>query len=210
MCLWNDCSYRFSAKACKANAVHVSGHLTTTKSMQCLWNGCHEVLGSFDALAYHISHLHGVPNQLTMQTTMQYCYEHNVWYASERMWVAHLQKRHLEPLNDFCGLIRRNGVVLVAAHCLFCLSQESEPLRTRLAQFDDIFTLHEHMKKHKIELDAFSAVCPYPLCEDILQSAPAFWEHATSIHGVPPFGPQRLDLNARQLTAAMRMSYLVT
>jgi hypothetical protein len=196
-CLWNDCSHRFRANACKANTTHVTDHLRATQSMQCLWDSCYEVLENFDALAYHISQSHGLPNQLTTHTTMQYCYEHNVWCASERMWNAHLQERHLKPLNDFCGLIRRNGIVLVAGYCLFCLSKESEPLHTRLAQFSDIFILHEHMKKHKVELDAFPAVCPHPLCEDSLQSKDAFWEHATFVHGIPPFGPQRLDLKRK-------------
>jgi hypothetical protein len=150
-------------------------------------------MNSLEGLSYHVSSKHGIPTEHTTYTFMQYCYEHNLWAKSERVWTSHLKHHHLNTLNDYCGLIRRGGVVVVAAYCLFCLGNLKETLHVRFAQHHDIFDLHKHMKAHTTELNALPAVCPHPRCEDHLESEADFWEHANSVHGVPPFGPRRID-----------------
>jgi hypothetical protein len=102
-------------------------------------------------------------------------------------------REHLTRMNDFCGLIRHAGVVMVAAHCLFCLGDVSLPITTRFTQFHDVFTLHKHMKEHLAERTDPLTVCPlYPRCKDPIDSDDAFWEHAQSVHGTPPFGACRV------------------
>jgi hypothetical protein len=150
------------------------------------------VLDGLEDLVYHVSMLHRIPNEYTTYTFMQYWYEHNVWAASKRMWNAHLESKHLQSLNDLWGIVRRGGVVVVTAYCLFCLGNTAASLHTRFAQFHDVFDLHEYMKKHTQQLDELQSVCPHPLCDDHLNSVPAFWEHANSVHGVAPFGPSRI------------------
>jgi hypothetical protein len=144
-------------------------------------------------LSYYVSTAHGIPTEHTTHTFMQYCYEHNLWAKSERVRTAHLEHHHLKPLNDYCGLIRRGGVVVVAAHCLFCLGNEEKTPHDRFAQYPDTYDLHKHMKTHITELIALPTVCPYPLCETRIESEAHFWEHANSAHGIPPFGPQRIN-----------------
>jgi hypothetical protein len=53
---------------------------------------------------------------------MHYCFEHDGWYRSDQQWVQHLELYHLPEINNYCGLIRLDGVVVVAAHCLLCLA----------------------------------------------------------------------------------------
>jgi hypothetical protein len=43
------------------------------------------------------------------------------------------------------------------------------------------------------QLIALPTVCPHPLCETRIESEAYFWEHANSAHGVPPFGPRRIN-----------------
>lgn len=49
------------------------------------------------------------------------------------------------------------------------------------------------MKTHITQLIALPTVCPHPLCETRIESEGHFWEHANSAHGIPPFGPQRIN-----------------
>lgn len=93
-------------------------------------------------------------------------------------------------MNDYCGLIKDGGVVVVAAHCLFCIGADA-PLAVRFAQFSDVFVLHKHMKEHLATV-CTPVVCPHPLCKEHLDSETEFWDHATTVHGVPPFGPRRV------------------
>jgi hypothetical protein len=193
VCLWNDCCHRFTGRNSRSYVAHITDHLRQNISRQCLWNGCHIVMDSLEGLSYHVSSEHRVPTEHTTHTFMQYCYEHNIWVKSERGWTSHLEHAHLKPLNDYCGLIRRGGVVVVAAYCLFCLGNVKDTLHSRFTQYHDIFDLHKHMRTHNAELNALPAVCPHPLCEDQLESEAGFWEHANSVHGVAPFGPRRID-----------------
>ena len=189
-CLWNDCYYRFNRKPCGSYSRHVTEHLEHSKLHQCLWDGCYEILRSHEDLTYHVSEKHRVPNEWTMLTKMHYCYEHDVWCRSDQIWDAHIQRQHLEKLNDYCCLIKECGVVVVAAHCLFCLGADAL-LAVRFAQFSDVFTLHKHIKEHLAREHA-PKLCPHPLCKDELSSESGFWSHATLVHGIPPFGPRRI------------------
>jgi hypothetical protein len=185
-CLWNDCYHRFNRRSCGSYSLHVDEHLKEMEAHQCLWDQCAQSFGDYKDLAAHISIEHGVPNEWTIPTKMHYCYEHNVWCHSERMWNEHLQRRHLELLNSYCGIIEERGVVVVAAHCLFCLGGY-KPLSVRFTQFPDVFRLHKHMKEH-IGRNGIPTVCPHPQCDDVVGSSAGFWSHAISVHGVPPFG----------------------
>ncbi|KAF2849805.1 hypothetical protein T440DRAFT_490368 [Plenodomus tracheiphilus IPT5] len=77
--------------------------------------------------------------------------------------------------------------------CVVCDKQlDCLPVTTRFTQFHDVFTLHKHMKEHLAEQDSPLSVCPlHPRCIDSLDSEDAFWEHAQSVHGTPPFGACR-------------------
>ncbi|KAF1363481.1 hypothetical protein EJ07DRAFT_152289 [Lizonia empirigonia] len=190
ICLWNDCRYRFNGKSCGAYSFHVSQHLQHSMAHQCLWDSCLRVFSSHEDLAVHIWEAHDVPSEWTTYTKMHYCYEYDVWCCSDRTWNTHLQKKHLEVLNDYCGLIKEGGAVVVAAHCLFCIGADA-PLALRFAQFSDVFVLHKHMKEH-LTTGCTLKVCPHPLCEEHLTSEGEFWDHATTVHGIPPFGPRRV------------------
>ena len=177
------------------------------KANQCLWNNCFQSFNSFKALAYHVSDAHRVPNDWTMLTKMHYCYEHDEWCQSDQQLTQriahehlahkhlahkHLAHKHLAHMNNFCGLIRLAGVVVVAAHCLFCLGDVSLPIATRFTQLHDVFTLHKHMKEHLVRKKDPLSVCPlYPRWKDSLDSDHALWEHAQPVHGTPPFAACR-------------------
>jgi hypothetical protein len=186
-CQWDDCDFRFRWKTCGSYANHVTEHLQRTRSNRCLWRGCHRRFDAYEELAFHISDEHGAPNHWTMLTAMRYCYEHDTWCRSEQEWVHHIKTCHAPQLNDFCGLIRLSGVVVVAAHCLFCLGDEKLPITERFQQFPDVFVLHKHMKRHLDLLDTPMSLCPHPRCDDQVESDRAFWTHAHSVHGTPPF-----------------------
>jgi hypothetical protein len=190
-CAWNDCNSSFRGKSCGINSLHVTRHLRDIRTHQCLWDGCHQTFESHEKLAYHVSNKHRVPNEWTVLTRMHYCYEHDGWCQSEQQWVQHLELHHLPELNNFCGLIRLDGVVVVAAHCVLCLGDSHAPLQVRFLQFDNPFDLHKHMKEHLAQLEAPPSVCPHPHCQDMLGSEDKFWSHAETVHGMPPFGPRR-------------------
>jgi hypothetical protein len=188
-CQWHDCGFRFQKKSCDVNSSHVTEHLKRMGLRQCLWNSCLKEFHSYEALAYHVSTEHRIPNDWTMLTKMHYCYEHDLWCRSEQQWVQHIKIEHFLRLNDFCGLIRQGGVVVVAAHCIFCLGNVSLPVETRFAQFHDAYVLRKHMKQHLLGRSDPLSVCPHPQCEDTLDSDSAFWEHANAVHGCPLFEP---------------------
>jgi hypothetical protein len=48
-------------------------------------------------------------------------HRHVIWCCSDQIWDAHLQRKHVELLKDDFGSIKECGVVVVAAHCIFCL-----------------------------------------------------------------------------------------
>lgn len=153
-CAWNDCNSSFRGKSCGINSLHVTRHLRDIRTHQCLWDSCHQTFESHEKLAYHVSNKHRVPNEWTVQTRMHYCYEHDGWCQSEQQWVQHLKLHHLPELNNFCGLIRLDGVVVVAAHCVLSLGDSHAPLQVRFPQFDNPFDLHKHMKEHLAQLEA--------------------------------------------------------
>jgi hypothetical protein len=185
ICQWHCCSFRFRGRTCGHNSLHVTGHLQRMKARQCLWNACLEVFESYEKLAYHVSAKHSVPNDWTMLTKMHYCYEHDFWCCSEQQWVQHIRHDHFLHLNEFCGLIRQAGVVVIAAHCLLCLGDILLPMATRFAQFPDLAVLQKHMKQHLSQLSSPLTSCPHPRDSDLLASESAFWEHANSVHGSP-------------------------
>ena len=168
-CAWNDCNSSFRGKSCGINSLHVTRHLRDIRTHQCLWDSCHQTFESHEKLAYHVSNKHRVPNEWTVQTRMHYCYEHDGWCQSEQQWVQHLKLHHLPELNNFCGLIRLDGVVVVAAHCVLSLGDSHAPLQVRFPQFDNPFDLHKHMKEHLAQLEA-----PPPIC----LSTPSLPRHA--------------------------------
>jgi hypothetical protein len=185
-CLWNDCCYRFNRKTCGSYFLH----LQQSRLHQCLWAGCDKLLESHEGLAYHVSDERRVPNEWTTLTKMHYCYEHGIWCRSDQIWDTHLQRKHLELLNDYCGLIKECGVVVVAAHCMFCLGADA-PLAVRFAQFSDDFQLHKNMKEHLKE-GRTPTICPHRLCTNELSSEFNLWNHATTVHCIPPFGQRRV------------------
>ena len=174
-CQWLDCGFRFHRGTCGSYSIHVTEHLIRMKAHQCLWSSCYYQAKGFQELAYHLSHAHRVPNDWTMLTKMHYCYEHDEWCRSDQQWTQHITREHLTRMNDFCGLIRHAGVVMVAAHCLFCLGDVSLPITTRFTQFHDVFTLHKHMKEHSAERTDPLTVCPlHPRCTDPIDLDDAF------------------------------------
>jgi hypothetical protein len=92
--------------------------------------------------------------------------------------------------NDYCGLIKECGVVVVAAHCMFCLGADA-PLAVRFAQFSDDFQLHKNMKEHLKE-GRTPTICPHRLCTNELSSEFNLWNHATTVQCIPPFGQRRV------------------
>jgi hypothetical protein len=88
--------------------------------------------------------------------------------------------------------VKERGVVVAAAHCLFCLG-DGQSLSICFTQFHDFYDLHKHMKCH-IEKSRTPKMCPHSHCEDTLSSKSEFWTHATSIHGTPSFGYRRTFL----------------
>jgi hypothetical protein len=188
-CQWNDCGYKFKLKSDGTYTNHVSNHLIRNKSNQCLWGHCGFLAPSIQELALHVSEKHGVPNDLTTPTRMYFCYEHGQYFAAEFDWLKHCAL-HRDRLTDFCGLIRRHGIVMVGAHCLFCLNDGGLDFGSRWRQFADPFTLHVHMKEH-LASSGPPSTCPHPKCDDKLGSESAFWAHASSVHGIPPLGPTR-------------------
>jgi hypothetical protein len=162
------------------------------ESHQCLWKGCKQIFENTSQLAHHVSETHHVPNERTLPTRMHYCYEHDLWCASDEIWAQHIRLSHFPKLNDYCGLIRCGGVVVIAAHCLICLGDKDVSIAVRFTQFSDANMLHQHMKAHLAQLQGPVTNCPHPRCNDLLDSENAFWEHAISVHSVPPFGPSKV------------------
>lgn len=191
-CHWNDCLFAFKNKKHETCLRHVTRHIAENKSHQCMWGRCHESFDSHEALAYHLSKKHSVPTEWTTLTNVRYCFEHNRWYRGNHVWDVHLRKTHLPELNDFCGLIRQGGAILVAAHCLFCIGNTTASLLDRFLQFSDVCVLHRHMKAHLVDA-VYPLECPHTSCSTSLHTENLFWEHAVSVHGIPP-------LHAAQIT----------
>lgn len=188
-CQWNDCGHLFKSRTPGSYSRHMSEHIKINQQHQCLWDRCgFQGRGHFQLLR-HVSQEHQVPNEYTTTTRCHYCYEHSEYFLSDMTWQAHVSQ-HLRNLNDFCGLIRRSGLVIVAAHCLFCLGNLRESIIKRFTQFHDVFELHRHMKQHLVA-DGCPSICPHPQCQDTIESDTEFWTHANAVHGIPPFGPKR-------------------
>jgi hypothetical protein len=188
-CEWNNCNFRFRDKSCDMYSTHVTNHLLRMKSHRCLWASCIGIFNHARDLARHLSEAHDVPNERTLPTKHHYCYEHDVWCDSLDIWRQHILLEHFPHLNDYCGLLRIGGVVVIAAQCLFCLGDSQRLIEDRFAQFHDVNVLHQHMKTHLTKIQNFPLECPHPRCQERCTSAAAFWDHAISVHGVPPFGP---------------------
>jgi hypothetical protein len=60
----------------------------------------------------------------------------------------------------------------------------------RFTQYHDVYALHKHMKEHLADKN-YPSRCPHPLCETPLGSESLFWNHAVSVHGIPPFSVPR-------------------
>jgi hypothetical protein len=175
-CRWHDCGRRFDGHSpCGSYSNHITDYLKQMQTPQYLWNGCFQTFRSVGSLAHHVSAEHCVPNDWTMLTEMHYCYKHNAWCKSKEQWEQYIRIQHLPNLGDYCGMIQLQGVVVVAAHCLFCLGNTGLPLTGRFHQFPNPYTLNKHMQtKHQVELAGISS-CPHPRCKDKLSTASAFW-----------------------------------
>ena len=169
---------------------HITDHLEANRAHQCFWNDYNQIVESQEELATHISKEQGIRIDWNTHTSIHYFYEHDVWCNSNRIWDAHLHFQHLQRLNEFCGLLKERGVGVVAAHCLFCLG-DTKLFSVRFAQYHDVFDLHKNMKGH-LEKSGTLKACPHPICKDILDLESHFWDHATSVHGIPPFGLCRI------------------
>ena len=174
------------------NSLHVTRHLVENKAHCCLWDGCGQTFTAYEDISHHVSQVHDIPNEWTIHTKMHYCFEHDTWCKSNLTWNFHLGTSHLNPLNRFTGLIRQGGVLIVAAHCLFCLGDERLFLARRFEQYRDNYTLRKHMKGHLETLSEPLQDCPHPLCEQRIHSEQHFWDHAIDVHGVPEPGPERI------------------
>lgn len=184
LCRWNDCHYRFEGNAEKCSR-HVTNHLVGIESSQCLWVRCRESYDSHEALSCHVTEKHGAPDAWTKLTDIRYCFEHNLWCCSTVQWEKHLERSHLPQLSDFCGLIRKNGAILVAGNCLFCIGNTEECLTSRFWQFFDAHSLRRHVENH-LKNALYPFKCPHPSCSTDLHTADLFWKHAVSVHGIPP------------------------
>ncbi|KAF2278993.1 uncharacterized protein EI97DRAFT_440482 [Westerdykella ornata] len=183
-CGWNSCNFYFARKSCNTYSKHVTSHLKANALSQCLWNHCGYTSGDEIDLAYHVSTVHEVPNEVTIPTKIHYCYEHGEYFAADGLWSKHC-RQHVEELNSYCGIIRRNRLVVVAGHCLFCLGDTAAAPEVRWCQFSEGYQLLKHMEGH-LQKDASPQTCPHPLCEDRFDSVDDFWKHAISDHGIPP------------------------
>jgi hypothetical protein len=147
-CAWDNCNYRFRDKSIDAYTTYIDNHLKRMRLHYCLWSFCGRAFTSAQKLARHVSEAYDVPNAGTIPTKHYYCYEYDTWCLSQDLWRQHILLDHFPHLNDYCGLLRIGGVVLIPALCLFCLGDGNRTLVDRFAQFPDVNKLHLHMKLH--------------------------------------------------------------
>ncbi|EOA89662.1 uncharacterized protein SETTUDRAFT_104713 [Exserohilum turcica Et28A] len=80
---------------------------------------------------------------------------------------------------------------IVSGCCSFC-EKNLDGLLDRFLQFSDVCVLHRHMKAHLVDA-VYPLECPHTSCSTSLHTENLFWEHAVSVHGIPP-------LHAAQIT----------
>jgi hypothetical protein len=168
ICRWHDCSYWFAGRTCRAYSNHVTEHVIRMKSHQCLWNSCSIAYLSQTDLAYHLSKNHCIPNKWIMLKMMAYWYEHDLRCRLEQQWEQHIRVFHFPNLGNYCGIMQLGGLVIVAAHCLFCLGDTKLASTNQYSQFADAFTLNKHMGKHILQLAGLLSLCPHPTCAQTL------------------------------------------
>lgn len=175
-CRWGQCRTNFEARSDS----EVCGHIGRHARLTCLWDDCWIDFEDKRGLRSHLIAEHEV--FAAMPTSDSYCHECRLWITSDEDWESHCLG-HLHEMDQFCGLIRWQGLIIRAQRCMFCLGDESIRASRRLLQFVQTSHLHKHLATHLARV-LWPLLCPHPRCTSILEDTRAFWIHANGVHKV--------------------------
>ncbi|THX79856.1 hypothetical protein D6D05_04782 [Aureobasidium pullulans] len=161
-------------------------HIKSSRDSVCWWNECKFSANSKTALATHLLDRHSLFSAVTLPTDVNFCYECGEWVESKTSWDSHCEAHmsKLSSLGPFCGQIVRNGVVIVAAKCVFCLGKIGTGFSRRFHQFADCYALHAHIDSHLSKVKDWPLVCPHPYCDYLSMHVEGFWLHLVQSHGI--------------------------
>lgn len=186
-CCWGSCSQSLERFNAVTIAQHMTDHVGRLRVHRCLWKRCGSLFANDAELSAHLDVVHHVPCISTARNAALFCHECSLWIHSKMLWEMHCND-HLSRLTRFCGIIRRFGLVVVAAHCPFCVGAAKREPSTRWHQFDDVHKLHKHIRQHLIPLSG-ALRCPHPLCPGEAASPDQLFFHFQTNHGMPPPQP---------------------
>jgi hypothetical protein len=117
------------------------------------------------------------------------CFHCNEWTLGSEAWNDHCQEHinNLETFPVWCDPLTHGGVLAIAGHCPFCLTDARLPATTRMYQFLNRRKWLEHVHKHVQDLDnGKPARCPHPQpsCAKFFESVLHLQFHLQDTHGI--------------------------
>lgn len=175
-CRWGECRANYEIWSDR----EVCGHIGRHARLTCLWNSRWMAFEDKRDMRSHIVAVHGV--FAAMPTPDSYCHGCRLWVTSDEECETHYFG-HLHDLDQFCGMIRWQGLVIRAQRCMFCIGDEAMRASRRLLQFVQPSHLHKHLATHLARVQP-PLLCPHPLCDSVLEDPRFFWVHANGVHKV--------------------------
>ncbi len=188
MCLWGNCREMHPVedqliKVAEHNSQHVNAE-TEQHPYRCRWIKCGSELPDKFALISHVRESHFMLTSMTLPKIF-YCHECSVWKMCKLDWEIHCQW-HIKNATSFCGFLWRQGCLIVAALCPFCIGKQNDLPSEQFRQFRHPEKLISHLKTHANLLDSLGPHrCPHPCCDTQLSSSDELIAHLISVHGLP-------------------------
>ena len=128
---------------------------------------------------------------------IHYCYLCFKWIVDET-WIDHCQ-RHLCSINSKrCGSITLCYTLMRPAYCPFCLGDKSLPAAERLASWTRDHHLWTHVNDDHAHKYVWPALCPHPLCDDLITDDHVLWQHLVDKHGLSHSRPDAISSHKRK------------
>jgi hypothetical protein len=198
-CQWNGCAISLKEMDYKSIQKHIKAHFVPKKTW-CQWKICKErrpesriVQGSSpsstsDVLSSHFQQMHAFPPSFFSPRYPSFCFECREWLYGQDNWDKH-SMCHLQSLDMFCGIAKRDKLVIIAGKCPFCLGSPELLPHKRYIQFHTGAKLNQHLNKHFAnddwkERENYPRKCPHPECFDNIESSEELREHFNCNHGI--------------------------
>jgi hypothetical protein len=127
---------------------------------------------------------------------IHYCYLCFEWIIGKK-WNDHCQW-HLCSINSKrCGSITSRHTLVRPGYCPFCLGDKGLPAAERLALWTRDHHLWTHVNDDHARTGVWPALCPHPLCDDLITDDHVLWQHLVDKHGLSHSRPGTVSSRKR-------------